>query len=88
MSPARNIPCSETSQRRNARIWDVYLRTYLDTQDEALIRKAERQITTIAAARTLFAAVFIPGMLSPDRIESMKRTALDYVDGGMETLCF
>lgn len=76
------------TEEERARIWDVYLRTYLDTRDEALIRKAERQITAIATARTLFAAVFIPGMLSPDRIETMKRTALDYVDGGMEPLCF
>ncbi len=69
-------------------IWDVYLRTYLDTQDEALIKKAERQITAISAARILLAAVFIPAMVPPGRIEPMKRIALDYVDGGLEPLCF
>ena len=71
-----------------AHIWDVYLRTYLDTQNEALIKKAERQICAISAARTLFATVFIPGLLSPDRIEYLKRTALGYVDSGLEPLCF
>ena len=71
-----------------ARIWDVYLRTYLDTRDEALIQKAERQVTAISAARTLFATVFIPGLLPPDRVDYLKRTALDYVDGGLEPLCF
>ena len=71
-----------------ARIWDVYLRTYLDTRDEALIQKAERQVTAISAARTLFATVFIPGLLPPDRVDYLKRTVLDYVDGGLEPLCF
>jgi len=71
-----------------ARIWDVYLRTYLDTRDEALIKKAERQVTAISAARTLFATVFIPGLLPPDRVDYLKRTVLDYVDGGLEPLCF
>lgn len=71
-----------------ARIWDVFLHTYLGTQDEALLKKAERQITAIAAARQLFAAVFIPGLLTPDRIEYLKRTAFDYVDSGLEPLCF
>ena len=36
----------------------------------------------------LFAAVFIPGLLPSDRAEYLKRTALDYVNGGLEPLCF
>ena len=76
------------TEEESARIWDMYLRTYLDTQNEALLQKAERQITAISAARTLFATVFIPGLLPPDCVEYLKRTALDYVDGGLEALCF
>ena len=76
------------TEDESARIWDVYLRAYLDTQDEALIQKAERQITVISAARTLFAPVFIPGMLPQDHVEYLKRITLDYVDDGLEPLCF
>ena len=76
------------TEEESAQIWDTYLRSYLETDDAALLAKAERQITAISAARTLFAAVFIPGLLPPDRIEYMKRVALDYVDSGIEPLCF
>ena len=76
------------TEQESAQIWDTYLRSYLETDDAALLAKAERQITAISAARTLFAAVFIPGLLPPDRIEYMKRVALDYVDSGIEPLCF
>ena len=76
------------TEEEAARIWDVYLRSYLATEDEALLEKAEKQVTAISAARTLFAAVFLPGLLAPERIEELKRTALAYVDGGLEPLCF
>ena len=71
-----------------ARIWEVYLSAYLDTRDEALIRRAERQITAISSARTLFAAVFLPGLLKPEAIGFLKQAALSYVDDGLEPLCF
>ena len=76
------------TEQESAQIWNTYLRSYLETDDAALLAKAERQITAISAARTMFAAVFIPGLLPPDRIEYMKRVALDYVDSGIEPLCF
>lgn len=76
------------TEEESAQIWNTYLRSYLETDDAALLAKAERQITAISAARTLFAAVFIPGLLPPDRIEYMKRVALDYVDSAIEPLCF
>ena len=76
------------SEEESALIWDTYLRAYLDSDDTGFLKKAETQITAISAARTLFAAVFIPGLLSPDRIEYLKNTALSYVDNGLEPLCF
>ena len=79
----RNFTQEEIDQ-----IWDVYLRTYLDTDDEALLKKAERQITAVASARTLFAAVFLPGLISPEKLEELKRTALEYADEGLEPLVF
>jgi len=69
-------------------IWEVYLSAYLDTRDEALLRRAERQITAVSAARTLFATVFIPGLLSKDVVEFLKHTALSYVEDEPEPLCF
>ena len=71
-----------------ARIWKVYLASYLETENKDLIERAEKQITAVSAARTLFATVFLPGLLPADRIEQLKRTALAYVDGGLEPLCF
>ncbi len=76
------------SKEETERIWNAYLSAYLDTEDDALLRKAERQITAIASARSLFAAVFIPGLIPPERIETLKQTAISYVDGGPEPLCF
>ena len=71
-----------------ARIWQVYLSAYLDTDDAALIRKAERQIEAVSSARTLFATIFIPGLLPEETVAYLKRTALSYVDDGLEPLCF
>ena len=76
------------TEDESARIWDAYLRSYMDTDDSGLLKKAETQITAISAARTLFAAVFIPGLLAPDRIEYLKNVALSYVDSGLEPICF
>ncbi|MBR1842060.1 MAG: anti-sigma factor antagonist [Oscillospiraceae bacterium] len=69
-------------------IWDSFLRGYFDTDDEAFLKKAERQITAFAAARNLFAAVFVPGIMTPEGLAYMKKTALDYIDGGLEPICF
>ena len=76
------------TEDETARIWNTYLRAYLETDDEAFLRKAERQISVITAARMLFAAAFIPGLLSPEHISGLKQAALAYVDEGVEPLCF
>ena len=70
------------------RIWDKYLRTYLDTDDEAFLKKAERQITAITCARVFPAGVAVPGMFSDATLEFFKRTVLDYYDSGMEPVLF
>ena len=69
-------------------IWNTYLRAYLDTEDEDIVRRAERQITAFSSARTLFAAVFIPGLLPPEHIDALKKNAISYVDDGLEPICF
>ena len=71
-----------------ARIWDVYLRSYLESDDEEYVRKVERQVVAVSAARTLFAAVFIPGLLTEERIAFLKKTAFSYVDEGIEPFTF
>lgn len=79
----RNFTVEETD-----RIWDVFLRTYLDTEDEEFLRKVERQITAICSARMLFASIFLPGLISEERLQELKQTALDYVDNELEPLIF
>jgi uncharacterized protein (TIGR02172 family) len=69
-------------------IWDTFLRTYLDTNDEALVQKAQQQILAVSSARMLFAAIAVPGLLSETQINVLRSTALGYVDSGLEPLCF
>ena len=69
-------------------IWDVYLRSYLETDDEDKLAAAERQISAVSAARSLFASVFVPGVISPERLEVLKGIALSYVDEGVEPIVF
>lgn len=76
------------TEEETARIWNVYLRSYLDTDDEKLIAKAERQVSAICAARTLFATLFLPGLLQAEATAYLKAVALSYVDEGIEPLCF
>ena len=70
------------------RIWDTYLRTYLGTDDEAFLKKAERQIIAVTCARIFPAGVSVPGLFSDETLESYKQTVLDYYDGGIEPLVF
>lgn len=76
------------TDEERARIWDVYLGTYLDTKDKALMKKAEWQIAAIAAACSMLLEVYFPGSMEPERITFLKRTALEYVVDGLEPICF
>lgn len=69
-------------------IWRVFLRSYLDTEDEELAAKAERQIDGFASARVLLAVPFIPGLLSEQAIQYYKQKAVGYYDAGLEEICF
>ena len=69
-------------------IWDTYIRTYLDTDDEEFIAKAEEQIMAVACTRILLATVTIPGLLDPERVEVMKNRVISYYDKGLEPICF
>jgi hypothetical protein len=69
-------------------IWRVFLSSYLDTEDEALIEKAAGQIFTFTCARLLFTAIAMPGILPQQALEHHKNVALAAVDRGLEPLCF
>ena len=71
-----------------ARVWNVFIRTYLDTDDEALIHKVEEQIAALSLARKLFAVIAMSGLLSPEMIDAMKRAVIAYYDRGLEPICF
>lgn len=87
-SRARTVYTRNFSSAECYQIWQTYLRTYLDTDDEALIQKAQSQILTLSAARFLFAAISVPGLLGPKQIEGLKGIALGSVDAGLEPICF
>ncbi|MBR5089109.1 MAG: anti-sigma factor antagonist [Ruminiclostridium sp.] len=70
------------------RIWNIFIRAYLDTDDEALIKKAEYQIRGISAVRRLFAVIFVPGLISPEALRAMKQQISEYYDNGLEPICF
>ena len=69
-------------------IWAEYLRSYLETDNAEKLAATERQISAVSAARSLFASVFVPGVISPERLEVLKGIALSYVDEGVEPIEF
>ncbi len=70
------------------RIWRVFISTYLGTDDDELIAKAERQIDALATARRLFMVIAIPGSLSPETIAAMKQKLFSLYDSGLGEICF
>ncbi len=68
-------------------IWNTFIRTYLGTEDEDLIARAERQIDDIASTRILLAVPAIPGLLSEQAIAYYRAKVLAYYETGMEN-CF
>ncbi len=69
-------------------IWDTYIRTYLGTDDEEFIKKAEEQIMAVACARVILAAIALPGMFSEKQINFFKNTVVNCFDKGLEPICF
>ena len=70
------------------RIWDTYIKTYLDTDDEKLIKKAEEQLMAVTCARMLPAALAIPGLFEQRVIDLFKEIAAEYCDKDIEPICF
>ena len=83
-----SIMLKDFTDEEIAEIWSVFIRSYLDTDDEALIARAERQIAGLASARVLLAVPFIPGLLSEQAIRYYKQKALDFYEAGLEEICF
>lgn len=69
-------------------VWDVFLSTYLDTDDEALLAKAEGQVAAFSCARLLTAALFLPGVVPPEEVKGLMTAIIDAYDKGLEPLCF
>ena len=70
------------------RIWNVFIRTYLGTDDEEIITKAEQQIEAISLARRLFMVIAIPGSLTPETLAAMKQRLFSLCDIGLGDICF
>lgn len=84
---ASPILCHFT-QAEIKRIWKVFISTYLETEDEEFLEKAQRQIAALSNARKLFVVVVMPGVLSPEAFNALKQSALSYYDNGLEPICF
>lgn len=69
-------------------VWDVFLGTYLDTDDKVWLAKAEEQVAAFACARLLLAALFLPGVVSPEEVKDLVAIIVDAYDRGLEPLCF
>ena len=69
-------------------IWKVFLSAYLQTDDEALLAKAEEQVAAFSSARLLLGLLRIPDLLKPEEIAAYKAKACALYDKGIEPLCF
>ena len=69
-------------------IWQTFLSAYLDTEDAAILKKAQEQIDCFTSARFLFVAIALPGLVPGEVLELYKNKALQYVSSGLEPLCF
>ena len=67
-------------------IWHTYLTAYLGTENEDILKRAEDQIGAVAYARTMLAAVFLPGLLAPETIARMKAAVIAHCDKGLEPI--
>ena len=68
--------------------YDIFIREYLETEDQNLIEKANKQIQAIACARILFSEIAMPGLIPRPALEAFKGIALKTYDDGLEPICF
>ena len=69
-------------------IWRLFLKTYLDTEDEVFLNKAEEQVAAFSSARFLLGLLRIPDLLKPEEIMLYKAKISSLFDKGIEPLCF
>ena len=69
-------------------IWDVFMKEYLGTEDENILKKAEDQIAGFSYTRILFAEVAFPGYLPKHLLDMFKNKAIAFYDKGLEPICF
>ena len=69
-------------------IWKVFLSTYLDTEDEAFLAKAEEQVAAFSCARFMLGLLRIPNLMTPEEMASYKAKFTALYDKGIEPLCF
>ena len=69
-------------------IWKVFLGAYLQTDDAALLAKAEEQVAAFSSARFLLGLLRIPDLLKPEEIATYKAKACAWYDKGIEPICF
>lgn len=70
------------------RIWSVFIHTYLDTDNEELVAKAQKQIATLSLARRLFMVIALPGSLTPEALAGMKQQLFSLYDSGLGEIAF
>lgn len=69
-------------------IWKVFLGAYLQTEEEAVLAKAEEQVAAFSSARLLLGLLRIPDLLKPEEITAYKARACALYDKGIEPICF
>ena len=70
------------------KIYDIFLKEYLGTEDKNLIEKAYKQIEAVACSRLIFAEIAMPGAIPRQILEIFKGIALSHYDSGLEPICF
>jgi uncharacterized protein (TIGR02172 family) len=69
-------------------IWKLFLSAYLDTEDAAILAKAEEQVAAFSCARFMLGLLRIPDLLKPEEIVRYKAKFCELYDKGIEPLCF
>lgn len=69
-------------------IWEVFLSTYLQTEDPELLAKVEAQVAAFSSTRLLAGLLRIPDMLKPEEIAIYKAKIISWYEKGIEPLCF
>ena len=69
-------------------IWKVFLRAYLQTDDEAFLAKAEEQVAAFSSARFMIGLLRIPDLLKPEEMVIYKARFCELYDKGIEPICF